>query len=268
MKFPNSHSIFLALLIFLLSPLAVAHASPSPADSVYFCVLPFDYQQGQRDHIRPAAKRLSDCALCGLFGGFNDQQEEEETPSEEAETDSTSSEGGPDLIVQSPSVSPSTLTSGQAFTLHATVKNQGDEQAAATMLHYYRSSNSTITASDKEVGTDAIGTLAASDSSAVSIALTLPTSGGGGVYFYGACVDSVGGESNTDNNCSSAVRIEVSERVATEEDDGSEEESESSEDVTEDFIIPEPSLPPLTVRENFELTSFYQQWIDVEGSPL
>ena len=38
-----------------------------------------------------------------------------------------------------------------------TVHNQGDEQAAATTLHYYRSSNNaTITSSDTEVGSDAV----------------------------------------------------------------------------------------------------------------
>ena len=262
MKFPNSHSIFLALLSLLLSPLAVAHASPAPADSVYFCLLPFDCEQRQRDHSRPATKRLSDCAFCGLLDAFKDQQEEE------AETESTSSEGAPDLIVQSPSVNDSILTPGQAFTLHATVHNQGDEQAVATTLRYYRSNNSTITASDTEVGTDAIDALDASATRAESIELTAPTGGGPGVY-YGACVASVRGESNTDNNCSSAVKITVSGQEATEEDDGTEEkESESSEDVIEDFLIPEPSVPPLTVRENFELTSFYQQWIDVEGFPV
>ena len=249
-----------------------------------FCLLPFDYEQGQRDHIRLAAKRLSDCAFCDLFGSFNDQQEEEdetteeeedetteeeedEAPEEEAETDSTSSEGGPDLIVQSPSVSTVMLTPGQAFTLHATVHNQGDEQAAATMLHYYRSNNATITSSDTEVGTDAVGELDASATSAKSIALTAPTSVSAEVgIYYGACVASVSGESNTDNNCSSAVKITVNGHESPEEDDGSEEEeSNSSGDVTEDFLIREP---PQAVRETFELTEFYQQWIDVEGYPV
>ena len=293
MKSPSSHFIFLALLSLLLSPLAVAHASPAPADSVYFCLLPFDYEQGQRDHIRPAAKRLSDCALCDLFDSFNDQQEEEEeetteeeeeeetteeeeeeeTTEEEEETDSTSSEGGPDLIVQAPSVSAVMLTPGQEFTLNVTVHNQGDEQAAATMLHYYRSNNATITSSDTEVGTDAVDALAASATSAASIELTAPTgvSAEVGIY-YGACVASVRDESNTDNNCSLAVRITVSGHESPEDDDGSEEEesqeeeeSDSSEDVTEDFLIREPSQ---AVRETFGLTSFYQQWIDVEGFPV
>ena len=48
-----------ALIGLILSPLAVVHASPSPADSRHFCV-PFDYEQWRRDHPRPAAKRLAD----------------------------------------------------------------------------------------------------------------------------------------------------------------------------------------------------------------
>ena len=32
----------------------------------------------------------------------------------------------------------------------------------------------------------------------------------GGTYYYGACVQSVSGEHNTDNNCSDAVRVTVS----------------------------------------------------------
>ena len=193
----------------------------------------------------PAGKVADDdCAFCDLLDAFNDQQEEEEdeTEEEEAETDSTSSEGGPDLIVQSPSVSAVMLTPGQTFTLQATVHNQGDAQAAATMLHYYRSNNATITASDTEVGTDAIGALDASATSAASIALTAPTDGAPEVY-YGACVGSVSGESNTDNNCSSAVRITVSGQVATEEDDGAEEEGEEETlTISSDMV----TLPPPT----------------------
>ena len=182
-----------------------------------------------------------DCAFCDLFGTFNDQQgeEEDETPEEEeeAETDSTSSEGGPDLIVQSPSVSAVMLTPGQAFTLNVTVHNQGDEQAAATMLHYYRSNNATITSSDTEVGTDAVGVLDASATSAASIALTAPTSVSAEVgIYYGACVASVRGESNTDNNCSSAVKITVSGQESPEDgkDDIPEERADAVDDASED----------------------------------
>ena len=54
----TSYPLF-ALIGLILSPLAVVHAAPSPADSVHFCA-PFDYEQWRRDHPRPAAKRLSD----------------------------------------------------------------------------------------------------------------------------------------------------------------------------------------------------------------
>ena len=118
------------------------------------------------------------------------------------------SSGSPDLIVESPSVSDNTLTTGQSFTLSATVRNQGTGSSASTTLRYYRSSNSTISTSDTEVGTDSVSGLSASGTSAESISLNAPSSAG--TYYYGACVESVSGESNTDNNCSSAVRVTVS----------------------------------------------------------
>ena len=103
----------MALLSLLLAPLAVAEASSPPADSAYICLLPFDYEQGQRDPLRPAAKRLSDCALCDFFGGLETSEEaEDETEEEAAETDSTASAGGPDLIVQPPSASATVLMPG------------------------------------------------------------------------------------------------------------------------------------------------------------
>ena len=183
-----------------------------------------------------------DCAFCDLFGAFNDQQEEE-AEEEEAETDSTSSEGGPDLIVQAPSVSAVMLTPGQAFTLNVTVHNQGDEQAAATMLHYYRSNNATITSSDTEVGTDAVGALDASATSAKSIALTAPTSVSAEVgTYYGACVASVSDESNTDNNCSPAVKITVSGQVSPEDGKDETPEEEGADGQDEDFVFTDPQI--------------------------
>ena len=113
----------------------------------------------------------------------------------------------PDLVVQSPSVSDSSLNAGQAFTLRATVRNQGEERSAATTLRYYRSSDATISTTDTRVGTDAVRGLDPSATSPESISLTAPSSAG--TYYYGACVDAVTGESNTGNNCSSGVRVTV-----------------------------------------------------------
>ena len=114
----------------------------------------------------------------------------------------------PDLIVESPSVSDNTLTTGQSFTLRATVRNSGTGQSASTTLRYYRSSDSTISTSDTEVDTDSVSGLAASATRSDSISLRAPSSAG--TYYYGACVASVSGESNSNNNCSTGVRVTVS----------------------------------------------------------
>ena len=121
-------------------------------------------------------------------------------------------EAGPDLVVQSPSVSNSTPTAGQAFILRVTVRNQGGSASAATTLRYYRSSDATISTRDTSVGTDRVDGLAAprtsgDKTSGESIRLNAPASAG--TYYYGACVESVSGESNTNNNCSEGVRVTV-----------------------------------------------------------
>ena len=113
----------------------------------------------------------------------------------------------PDLIVESPSVSNSTLMTGESFTLSAMVRNSGAGASASTTLRYYRSSDATISTSDTEVGTDSVNGLSASGTSSESIGLTAPSTGG--TYYYGACVESVGGESNTNNNCSTGVQVTV-----------------------------------------------------------
>ena len=121
----------------------------------------------------------------------------------------------PDLLV-SASVDDSNLNTGDAFTLSATVSNAGDEQSAASTLRYYRSTDSTISSSDTQVGTDAVGALAASGTSAGSISLTAPSTAG--TYYYGACVDAVTDESDTTNNCSSSVTIAVEEESSGQPD--------------------------------------------------
>ncbi len=114
----------------------------------------------------------------------------------------------PDLVVGSPSVDDSSPTTGASFTLSATVGNRGSGSSAATTLRYYRSADSSISSSDTAVGTDSVGGLSASGTSAESISLTAPSSAG--TYYYGACVDSVSGESDTTNNCSSGIAVTVS----------------------------------------------------------
>ena len=113
----------------------------------------------------------------------------------------------PDLVVEAPTVTNSSPTAGASFTLSATVRNQGTGRAGSTTLRYYRSSDATVSTSDTQVGTDPVSTLSASRTSSESISLSAPSSTG--TYYYGACVESVSDETDTGNNCSSAVTVTV-----------------------------------------------------------
>ena len=81
----------------------------------------------------------------------------------------------PDLVVDAPTVNDSSPATGAPFTLSATVRNAGDVESAATTLRFYQSTDGTITTSASaasafytEVGTAAVGGLAASGRPAAS----------------------------------------------------------------------------------------------------
>ena len=124
----------------------------------------------------------------------------------------------PDLVVASPVVSVNSLTPGQAFTLSATVRNQGAEASPSTTLRYYRSSDADITRQDTEVDTDSVSGINPSNTRTASANLTAPSTAG--TYYYGACVDSVTGEADTSNNCSSGFRVTVEDDSSTTDDHG------------------------------------------------
>ena len=113
----------------------------------------------------------------------------------------------PDLVVDAPTVGSSSPMAGEAFELTVTVRNRGAGPSGPTMLTYYRSDDSTVTPTDTEAGTAQVPGLDASGSSVKSISLTAPSTPG--VYYYGACADPAPGESDTANNCSSAVDVTV-----------------------------------------------------------
>ena len=116
--------------------------------------------------------------------------------------DSPPSDNSPDLtfialvVTRSPFIED--LSVPFAFTLEATVENEGNGPSAATTLRYYRSTDATYSNDDTQVGTDAVDGLAASGTSTETIDLTTQPSEG---TYYIACVDAVSGESNTENNC-------------------------------------------------------------------
>ena len=136
-------------------------------------------------------------------------------------------QGPSDLLVVSPSVSNSRPVAGAAFTLSATVRNDGGAPSPVTVLRYYRSSDATVTATDRAVGTDAVVGLAASGSASASVELTAPSTPG--TYYYGACVDAVAEEVDATNNCSAAVEVNV-------------QESESESGGQPDLIVAPPTV--------------------------
>ena len=160
----------------------------------------------------------------------------------------------PDLVVGTPTVSDNTPTAGASFTLNVTVRNQGGATSPPTTLRYYRSTDSTITSSDTSVGSDWVsgvsGLLNASESSAESISLTAPTTAG--TYYYGACVDSVTGESDTTNNCSAAVAVTVSPPAVTLR-------------LTECFVIDGSHAAAFRVRARVSVSSLVVKTYAVDG---
>ena len=129
--------------------------------------------------------------------------------------------GVPDLAVGLAWASTSTPLAGQSFTLRATVRNQGPDQAGSTTVRYYRSDDEIIDATDTQLGTNDVSSLtgfdglvsgpgsrlATSGTSREAISVSAPSTPG--TYYYGACVDGVPGEANTDNNCSTGVYVRV-----------------------------------------------------------
>ncbi|MCI5146034.1 MAG: hypothetical protein D3923_11010 [Candidatus Electrothrix sp. AR3] len=113
----------------------------------------------------------------------------------------------PDLVVQLPTVSKSSLNRNESFSINARVKNQGYGPASSTTLRYYLSTNSIISKYDQEIATDYVTSLASGSVSDESTSGTAPSSSG--TYWIGACVDTVTNESTPWNNCSIGIKITV-----------------------------------------------------------
>ena len=135
----------------------------------------------------------------------------------------------PNLVMSALTVDDANLDPGETFTLSATVTNAGEGYSPVTTLRYYRSTNATISRSDTQVGTDVVSALSPSGTSAESIALSAPATPGR--YHYGACVDPVADESDTSDNCSASVRVDVVGSTA----------SSPGFDIDIVFVDPQPS---------------------------
>ncbi len=114
----------------------------------------------------------------------------------------TSGTSQPDLITQSPAASPTSIVAGSTTTASCTVKNQGTATAAASTLKYYLSANTTYEVSDTYLVSDAVASLAANGTAAVSELVTIPSTTAAGTYYilFFADANAVVAESNETNN--------------------------------------------------------------------
>ena len=88
------------------------------------------------------------------------------------------------------------------------VSNSGLATSPATTLRIYRSTDSSISAGDTVIGVGNVRSLAPSETQGYDLRNQIAPSVAG-TYYYGSCVESVSGESDTTNNCSSGVQVTV-----------------------------------------------------------
>jgi hypothetical protein len=91
--------------------------------------------------------------------------------------------GEPDLIIQSKSLNPATISVGGAVNATCTIKNQGEDDASACVLKYYLSDNTNLDGADIELGSDNILGLTPASSSASSENLIIPSNTANGTWY-------------------------------------------------------------------------------------
>jgi len=124
----------------------------------------------------------------------------------------TSSTGSPDLVVQSPAATPLTVNAGGTTTASCTVANTGNASAAASNLKYYLSADNTYSTGDTYLATDAVTSLAAGATAAVSELLTIPSTTAAGTWYIVMFADAdaqVAESSETNNSGSVAITVQV-----------------------------------------------------------
>ena len=143
----------------------------------------------------------------------------------------------PDLVISNISRSPTgDVEPGDSVTFNVTVRNDGDGSSGAGTIRYYRSSNSSVTTSDTQVGTDTFSALPPGATSNESLTVSVPTTPG--TYYYGVQVVPQSSESDTGNNWSSTLAVVVGDFT------------------TPDLIISSFSRTPNGVLENSEAITF------------
>ena len=120
----------------------------------------------------------------------------------------------PDLTVNLFRPRQLTFAPGERFTLDATVSNVGTGTSAATQLRVYEDGDDSRYRREQQITRQSVSAISAGSSSSVSISLTAPLDGG--VYYYRVSVDTVTGETETNNNTSNWIGIDVLEPLVLE----------------------------------------------------
>lgn len=111
---------------------------------------------------------------------------------------------GPDLVVRTMPVNGANQEPRGSFELRAVVSNRGDRMSDTTTLRFYRSDDSLISTNDVMIGNATLNPISVSGQ--LSLSFRIPLAQDHLNYHYGACIDEKIGESDLDNNCSTAVR--------------------------------------------------------------
>ncbi len=116
-------------------------------------------------------------------------------------------DGAPDLVVFSPHISHTSVTPGSRKTARIRTQNLGTGPAAATSLRYLLSVDATFDVTDTPFQTYDIGSIAVETFGYAWLLPSIPSNPG--THHFTACVDPVPGESDTHNNCSQTMPVNV-----------------------------------------------------------
>ena len=118
---------------------------------------------------------------------------------------------GPDLTI-APVLTDRSWDPGQTVTIIAAATNQGRIESTAATASYYRSTDPVIGTDDAVLDSFDVPALAAKEGASHALTTTVPNERGR--FYYGVCIDIVGGETDTTNNCSAGLAVSVGPTVA------------------------------------------------------
>ena len=115
--------------------------------------------------------------------------------------------GPPDLSVEAIEASGSSVTRDGFLGLLFQVWNLGGGVGPASVVRFYVSSDPEISADDTEIGRVVTNPLEPLSGYDEYFRPTIPQDLG--THYFGACIDPVPGESNTENNCSTSIAVDI-----------------------------------------------------------